>query len=60
MIALDPMNPLRRMALAEARDPVENAFLAFMALPDDGRAAMVAMFNSHQEKRQQSARLVLA
>ena len=37
-------NQLRRIRSAEKRDPVENAFFAFVALTDDQKLSFVAQY----------------
>lgn len=44
---------------AAARDPIENAFMAFIALSHDQRQAKIARFNAHQEDRHDPVRLHL-
>jgi hypothetical protein len=48
---------LRRLSVAEARDPIDNAFWAFAALSDDGKAEMARRFNDNEAKRAHPRRL---
>lgn len=42
---------LRRIAAAERRDPVDNAFLAFVALTTEQKLAFVAKYDEHARRR---------
>ena len=39
-------NQIRRIRAAEKRDPVENAFFAFVALTDDQKMSFVAKYQN--------------
>ena len=43
----DMSETMRRLRAEEERDPVEHAFLAVLALPETGRAALVARWADH-------------
>lgn len=43
----DMSENMRRLRAEEQRDPVEHAFLAVLALPAEGRAALVARWADH-------------
>lgn len=57
MTRLDLTEQMRRLRVAEARDPLESAYRAFVALSDADKAEMARMFNAAQERRAHPNRL---